>query len=277
MRWSALSTWEAGLEAGLLGEDLRAAAVRRAAEPSFLPATDAERQRGRADRRDRGHPRPAPPRRPLPGRGRARRRQRGSSSAPARTCARSTCSWARAACCGTPRPRRRTASSAALTGVSPEGWQQPEHPRVVVDRDYVLAAVGLLAERRPAAAAALARSLSTCDETRDELIGDYRTRSRSGERGRQAEHESSELRERIAQQWAEVRAARRAMEADAGDRRRSVEPQARPGALRRGPRRGLGLAVPRHLRRRAGHPVAAATSSWSSCCRSWSRCSSPRW
>jgi hypothetical protein len=37
----------------------------------------------------------------------------------------------------------------------------------VVDRDYVLAAVGLLAERRPEAAAALARSLSACDETRD--------------------------------------------------------------------------------------------------------------
>ena len=36
---------------------------------------------------------------------------------------------------------------------------------VVLDRDYVLAAVGLLAERRPAAAAALARSLSRCAET----------------------------------------------------------------------------------------------------------------
>jgi hypothetical protein len=55
----------------------------------------------------------------------------------------------------------------ALTGVSPDGWQQPEHPRVVLDRDYVLAAVGLLAERRPIAAAALARSLSPCDETRE--------------------------------------------------------------------------------------------------------------
>jgi hypothetical protein len=53
----------------------------------------------------------------------------------------------------------------ALTGVSPQGWQQPEHPKVVLDRDYVLAAVGLLAERRPAAAAALARSLSRCAET----------------------------------------------------------------------------------------------------------------
>ena len=49
---------------------------------------------------------------------------------------------------------------APATGRTPEGWQQPEHARVVVDRDYVLAAVGLLAERRPAAAAALARSLA---------------------------------------------------------------------------------------------------------------------
>ena len=47
-----------------------------------------------------------------------------------------------------------------LVGVSPEGWQLPERPRVVVDRDYVLAAVGLLSERRPRAAAALARSLT---------------------------------------------------------------------------------------------------------------------
>jgi hypothetical protein len=51
-----------------------------------------------------------------------------------------------------------------LTGVSPYGWQLPEHARVVVDRDYVLAAVGLLSERRPRAASALARSLSRCDE-----------------------------------------------------------------------------------------------------------------
>jgi predicted PurR-regulated permease PerM len=48
-----------------------------------------------------------------------------------------------------------------------------------------------------------------------ELISAYRTRSRSQEKARAelAEHESSELRERIAQQWSEVRAARRAMAA----------------------------------------------------------------
>jgi len=45
-----------------------------------------------------------------------------------------------------------------------------------------------------------------------QLIGDYWTRSRSRKRARaaKAESESSELRERIAQQWAEARAARQA-------------------------------------------------------------------
>ena len=90
-------------------------------------------------------------------------RTAASWSAPARTCARWPCSWARVACSGTrPIPDRILD---ALTGVSPEGWQLPERPRVVVDRDYVLAAVGLLSERRPAAASALARSLTTCEET----------------------------------------------------------------------------------------------------------------
>lgn len=45
-----------------------------------------------------------------------------------------------------------------------------------------------------------------------QLIGDYRARDRS-RREAVAENESSELREGIAQQWAEVRAARRGMEA----------------------------------------------------------------
>jgi predicted PurR-regulated permease PerM len=49
-----------------------------------------------------------------------------------------------------------------------------------------------------------------------ELISNYRTRSRSREtaRAEQVENESIELRERIASQWAEVRAARRSMEAE---------------------------------------------------------------
>jgi putative heme transporter len=47
-----------------------------------------------------------------------------------------------------------------------------------------------------------------------ELISNYRTRSRSREESKKekAESESNELRQRIAQQWAEVRAARQAMD-----------------------------------------------------------------
>ena len=44
-----------------------------------------------------------------------------------------------------------------------------------------------------------------------------------------AQNESMELRERIAAQWAELRAARRAMDAvRPGDRRRALQLQARP-------------------------------------------------
>ena len=42
----------------------------------------------------------------------------------------------------------------------PGGWQLPESPRVVVDREYVLAAAGLLAERAPLTAHLLVSSLS---------------------------------------------------------------------------------------------------------------------
>ncbi|MDQ6642713.1 MAG: glutamate mutase L, partial [Actinomycetota bacterium] len=45
----------------------------------------------------------------------------------------------------------------AATGTDPEGWQYPERPEVVVDRSYVLAAVGLLSEEHAEAAVALGR------------------------------------------------------------------------------------------------------------------------
>lgn len=49
---------------------------------------------------------------------------------------------------------------AGSTGESVEGgWQLPRHPRVVVDTDYVLAAVGLLAAEHPEAAHRLAGTL----------------------------------------------------------------------------------------------------------------------
>ena len=48
---------------------------------------------------------------------------------------------------------------AGSTGYVDGGWQLPRDPVVVVDVDYVLAAVGLLVEEHPEAAHALARSL----------------------------------------------------------------------------------------------------------------------
>jgi uncharacterized protein (TIGR01319 family) len=161
MRWSALSTWEAAREARLVGEDLRPAAVRRTAEPSFLPDTDAERREEEqiaysaaalALRRHVGRSRVVvrPDGRVVERTGKDLREVDllvGSGGVLRHTA-----------------PDRVHRLLAGLTGVSPDGWQQPEHPRMVIDRDYVLAAVGLLTERRPSAAAALARSLSACDE-----------------------------------------------------------------------------------------------------------------
>ena len=162
MRWSAVSTWKAGHEAGLLDEDLQHAAVRRTAEPSFLPTTDAEHHEDEliattaatlALRRHAGRSRVVvgPDGRVVERTGKDLREIHllvGSGGV----------------------LRHADAKTAerildGVTGVSPEGWQLPEHPRVAIDRDYVLAAVGLLSERRPRAAAALARSLSRCEET----------------------------------------------------------------------------------------------------------------
>jgi uncharacterized protein (TIGR01319 family) len=47
----------------------------------------------------------------------------------------------------------------AATGRDPDGWQLPEQPRIVVDRDYVLAAAGLVAMSRIPDSRALARRL----------------------------------------------------------------------------------------------------------------------
>ena len=168
MRWSALSTWEVGQAEGLLDDDLRPAAVRRAAEPSFLPQTDAERHEDEqiaataatiALRRHAGRSRV------VVGPG----TDLGDSS---RVVERTGKDLREVdLLLGSGGVLRHLAPEVAhrildaLTGVSPQGWQQPEHPTVVLDRDYVLAAVGLLAERRPTVAAALARNLTTCEET----------------------------------------------------------------------------------------------------------------
>ena len=160
MRWSALSTWEAGVEAGLVVDALRPAAVRRAAAPAFLPSTPAEQQEDfaiaataatLAVRRHVGRSRVVvgPDGRVVERSGKDLREVDllvGSG--------------------GVLRHAGEDAVDEVLdpvTGTSAEGWQQPERPGVVVDRDYVLAAVGLLASRAPEAAAALARSLARCE------------------------------------------------------------------------------------------------------------------
>ena len=164
MRWSAVSTWEAGRDAGLLGEDTHAAAVRRTGDPSFLPTTDTERRHDEqlasaaatlAVRRHVG-------------------RSRVVVGPDGRVVERSGKDLREVALLVGSGGVLRHAGSAGVarildgsTGTSPEGWQLPEHPRVVVDRDYVLAAVGLLSERRPRAARALARSLAACAESRE--------------------------------------------------------------------------------------------------------------
>ncbi len=164
MRWSASGTWEAGLEAGLVGEDLQAAARRRTADPAYLPESEVEQ---------RAEERIATTAATL-----ALRRHVGRSRVvvgpDGRVVERSGKDLREVDLLVGSGGVLRHASSAGvhrmldvLIGVSTEGWQQPEHPRVVVDRDYVLAAVGLLTERRPALAAILARSLSRCEETPD--------------------------------------------------------------------------------------------------------------
>jgi uncharacterized protein (TIGR01319 family) len=164
MRWSASSTWEAGRDGGLLGEDTHAAAVRRTQDPNFLPRNAAERLEDEqiaasaatlAVRRHVG-------------------RSRVVVGPDGRVVERSGKDLREVALLvgsgGVLRHASPTVVARILdgaTGTSPDGWQLPEHPRIVVDHDYVLAAVGLLSERRPRAARALARSLAACADIRE--------------------------------------------------------------------------------------------------------------
>jgi uncharacterized protein (TIGR01319 family) len=155
MRWSALSTLEAALAEGLLPESLRDDAVRRSREPGYLPDTDAERVVDEqiataavtlAMRRHAGRSQVVvgPDGRVVQRTGKDLREV--------------------ALLVGSGGVLRATGTAAqrvlgAVVGHDPQGWQLPECPRVVVDRDYVLAAVGLLAGEHPAAAARLAARL----------------------------------------------------------------------------------------------------------------------
>ncbi|MDQ4053519.1 MAG: glutamate mutase L, partial [Actinomycetota bacterium] len=153
MRWSAVATVE---EADL--PSLQDAALQRAGQPGFLPGTDAERDDDEAIARAAA--------------GLALRRHAGRSKVvvgPDGRVVERTGKDLRevdllVGSGGALRHGRAGIADRVLgpcVGVDVEGgWQLPERARVVVDADYVLAAVGLLAERHPLAAYRLARTLT---------------------------------------------------------------------------------------------------------------------
>ncbi len=166
MRWSAVPTVEEGIELGLVEEParLRAAAAARRAAPAFLPATDEEWHDdeviaaaavGVALRRHAG-------------------RRQVAYGAQGRVVERSGKDLRQVdLLVGSGGVLRHHAPEVAarvlrsVTGEQTGGWQLPSSPRVVVDRDYVLAAAGLLAGDHPRAAHALLgrlRSSSGCTD-----------------------------------------------------------------------------------------------------------------
>ena len=156
MRWSAVSTVEEGLEAGLLDEQdaqrLGTAAEVRRADPSYLPGSEDESYDdeqiataavGVALRRHAG------------------RRQVAFGDG-GRVVERTGKDLREVGLLvGSGGVLRNNAGAVAsrvlgsVTGDVPGGWQLPREPRTVVDHDYVLAAAGLLAADHPAAAHAL--------------------------------------------------------------------------------------------------------------------------
>jgi uncharacterized protein (TIGR01319 family) len=153
MRWSAASTARAAAEAGL---DVPPDAVRRAADPAYLPEDEAGRAGDQAlataaavlaVRRHVGRSRVV-----LSPEGRVI--ERTGKDLRAVDLMVGSGGVLRAA---DPDPAERILRAA--TGHDPEGWQLPESPRIVVDTDYVLAAVGLLSLSGDAAARDGARRL----------------------------------------------------------------------------------------------------------------------
>jgi uncharacterized protein (TIGR01319 family) len=152
MRWSAVAT-----AAAAELDDLHDAAARRTAEPGFVPTTEQELEEderlaraaaGLALRRHAGRSRVvvSPEGRVVERSGKDLREVRllvGSGGVLRH---------------GRPGVAERVLG--ASTGAHLEGgWQLPEDPAIVVDSDYVLAAVGLLADETPDAAYRLALTL----------------------------------------------------------------------------------------------------------------------
>jgi uncharacterized protein (TIGR01319 family) len=157
MRWSAETTVAEGLSAGILdpsdSERLHAAAGLRRADPAYLPTDERSRRDdellataavGVAMRRHAGRQRVSfeDAQRVVERTGKDLREVEllVGSGGTLRAC--------------DPAVAERVLGSVAGTD-QPGGWQLPAAPRVVVDRDYVLAPAGLLAEAHPRAAYAL--------------------------------------------------------------------------------------------------------------------------
>ncbi len=163
MRWSAASTVAEAIEAGLAGDELTEAAARRTADPGMLPDSNKEAAYdeaiaraalGLALRRHAGRSRVV-----LGPDGRVVER----TGKDLREVDLLICSG------GVFRAGDDGIAERVLDGSTGEiegGWQLPRRPRVTVDRDYVLAAAGLLAGRHPEAAYLLTQRLGTPGATR---------------------------------------------------------------------------------------------------------------
>jgi uncharacterized protein (TIGR01319 family) len=160
MRWSARSTVEAGLGAGLLADGAEHAtlselALRRQADPAYVPETDADLAQDQALA--------------SVAIGVALRRHAGRAQVvfgpDGRVVERSGKDLRETdLLVGSGGVLRHSGSGATevlmrRTKDDGQGWQLPESPRPVVDSDYVLAPAGLLAERHPDAAYRLLRRL----------------------------------------------------------------------------------------------------------------------
>lgn len=164
MRWSAVSTADAGIQAGLLDPSIRAEAQQRRADPALLPgsSTDDAIDLQLASTAVR-----------LAVRRHAGRRQVVFS--PQGRLVERTGKDLREVDLligsgGVLRHHSTTQARAVLraaTGDRPEGgWLVPRAPRLLIDTQYVLAAAGLLAGEYPNAAYALLSSLV-------DVAGDY--------------------------------------------------------------------------------------------------------